>query len=165
MGYLKAENSSSSKKENEQGKVGRFLNVAAYPLSIGAGYYVTDKQIYNSSREQLSRRGAFKEDCEKMKEAGKQVLGEAENLSGEQVREKFKSIANTFEESVDKTFNKMGYKNMFHHFDHLPAHDRNSAIVNGLFAFGVSIGALLSVANSRILLKGDDENKAGGVSK
>lgn len=156
-------------KENKRG-AGGWLNILAYPVSAVSGFLVWKNHVVQEFWGTHGRRGAFKNvgdaytiEYDKVMEE----LNKPNNLSDAEKRAKVNAIRPAFDGSRD-TFarEKMGFRNVFHYHSSIARHARDSALISGITIFGVSLGAMLMVANSKSFLGGkSEENKDSGISK
>ncbi len=158
--------------ENKEGKRGfrEWLNILAYPVAAISGGWVWKNHVDQEFWGTHGRKGAFKpleQDSEIKYNGVMENLKSDKTLSSEQRREMINSCRPEFSKArKDFSRDVMGFKNTFHYYGSIARHAKDNALISGFTIFGVSLGAMLMVANSKHFLGGkDEENKKGGMSK
>jgi hypothetical protein len=147
----------TEKKEKKLG-AGAVLNAAAYPISAAVGSYVLVKDVHHESYERL-RDSVFSELREKNIN---KLIGARD---GKNPSEEIAKIRQGFDNERAAIFEKMGFTSLKRHFDNLPIPYKNKVVINALTASGITLGALLLVANSKnvfneLLGNGEDNGKS-----
>ncbi len=155
-------------KESKRG-IGGWLNILAYPASLVSGFFVWKNHVYQESLGTRERKGDFDELQKKSKEEYAVINEEIKtnrSLSDLEKREKQYQHRINYDKGREAILKEKGFTNIFHHYKGIASHARDNALISGLTIFGVSLGAMLMVANSKSFLGGkNEENKDSGVSK
>lgn len=157
-------------ENNGKGRgVAGWLNILAYPVSAFSGFLVWKNHVYQESLGTRERKGDFKDLQEKSKEEYAVINNEIKtnkSLSDLEKREKQYQHRINYDKGREAILKEKGFTNIFHHYKGIASHARDNALISGLTIFGVSLGAMLMVANSKSFLGGkSEEAKDSGISK
>ncbi len=153
----------TEKKEKKLG-AGAVLNAAAYPISAAVGYHVLHSDVIQESYEGV-KEAVFSNDRDGNRENLKKAWNNPDGTPNPKAKEEFTRIRPEYNEKRVDEFSKRGWKNIKDHFKTLPVHAQNKVIINALTASGITLGALLMVANSKNVFNdlfgnGDDNGKS-----
>jgi len=143
----------SEEKENKA-FFAKALEVAAYPLSAMAGYLFTKRSIHDSAYDNAKFMGAVDGvSAPHRKQLVK--IGEQAN-SVVNAGKEFDLIAATAKEfihhpgNVDKRMEQLGLGSLVKQWKFTSPYQKQKALMHGFGAVGVTIGAMLLVAESKI---------------
>lgn len=123
------------------------LTVVAYPISAAAGLYAAKQNIRDHSSKYHRKIGTF-QGIEDLERQTKEAVEKAEATGGNPRLEMAKGVERV-EEFKATRFKQMGYKSVLHNFRDLTENGRTEAVVVGLTVTGITLGALLMIANSK----------------
>lgn len=130
----------------------RILNIAAYPISLAAGLFYARDHVRQSSLDRFRRHGISTSDSwadihKKMK-------------SGEIVDVKPDIIKKTsdYTKATEAIFKRSGLNSTLDHFKVLNPYGKADVLEKFGTVFGISLGALLLIANSKSVFAGDEKS-------
>jgi hypothetical protein len=134
----------------------RVLSIVAYPIAIAVG--LTNGRLYirQQSYEMFRRQGAWGDIVANTKAICERARNNAINgvlVDGKPVnaRQEIRIARSNFTKKISEEFKKMGYTNVFHHYSTLSPNEKLRSVFAITAAMGVTLGILLTVANSKSL--------------
>ncbi len=143
---------------------GALLNAAAYPVSGAVGAYVAGKDIYDSSYETLREPMFSKQRADLMKKI-EELATNSDGSPNPNAKDEVVKMREQYDKSRTEFFKARGWRDIRDHFKTLPFSKKNRMAIDALTAAGVTLGALLLVANSKNVFndlfgKGEDNGKS-----
>lgn len=151
------------KSAKKEWNFNRVLGIAAYPISLVTGLFYAHDHVRYLSIEKFRRHDEFKTDTNAWDEIKEIIRSEKEV----DVKPKVIAISEKFTKKADAAFAKIGYKNWRDHFKTLNPYDKADVLEKFGTVSAISLGVLLTVANSKNLLEQingkDDEKKEKAI--
>jgi hypothetical protein len=143
-----------AKKEQELPLFNRILRVAAYPIALASGLWATHTDLRNTSYDSARRQGAFNDLLEKHRPIASQGVQDriAGKISAEEFFQQAMKNKGEYSKAVDERMKTLGVKSMFDKWKYINRADKKHALVEGMKVVGISLGAMLTVANSKSLV-------------
>ncbi len=149
---------------------GELLNIAAYPASAIIGLSVAHANTEEKSFEKL-KDGPLKDIADGIRsdivKASVRVDGEKKSFIPD-VNEEIAEIRRKGRTDLKEAASVLGFKNIFKHYQNLNKLNKQSVHIESLTASGITLGALLMVANSKNIFKemsGKDQDQDKGNSR
>jgi hypothetical protein len=147
------------------GIVSKTLRVIAYPVSAFAGYWVAKQRIRDSAYENAKFHNAFgakgemvrrgEEGVQKFHEKLKEIGTEAQKAIRDgtpfDIVEKVGHHHAAHKQDVEAGLKAVGLGPLYKRWKFNTPHQKNMAILDGVTIAGISIGALLTMADSKTL--------------
>jgi len=147
------ESIAATQKEDNPHFINRMIKIVAYPISLAAGFLVTNTSVRDSAYQKAKKRGGF-DDIE-IKFGGKDrqdlVLKNSQLITQEEWLER--AIKNKLSHSaaVQEKMEELGINRFASKWKYINRGNKQKAIIDGLTVAGISIGAILTIANTKSL--------------
>lgn len=151
--------------QEKQSHLSKMLSIAAFPISAIASAMYAIPNIRQGSFDRFRRKGVFSEIVEKhhnkwLEEDAKVISGEINDMKPF-VKENTKS----FTAEINKEFGKKGFNHWWEHYGALNPAQTSNIWEKSSAVFAVSLGVLLTIANSKGLLAMIDAEDAAKNDK
>jgi len=160
---IKTEEKSAKKEWN----FNRVLGIAAYPVSIVTGLFYAHDHVRYASLKKFRRHGEFLTNSDEWDKVKAKIKNGIESEEGVDIKDDIITIGEKFTEEADKKFAKIGYKDWLDHFTTLNRYDKVDVLEKFGTVSGITLGVLLTIANSKSLLAQindkDDEKKEKAI--
>jgi len=144
-----------TEKSQESSTASKVLNGIAYPAAIGVGYWNANITAHNSAYRQAKGLGMFDdilatstpETKKDVKEAVDHVIDKVE------FKKRWTKTKAAYQEAGFKRMDELGLDSFKEKWNYMAREGKQMTVRNGLAGFGIALGALLSIANSKTLDK------------
>jgi len=130
----------------------RILGIAAYPISAVAGLVQGRLHIRQKAYETFKRIGTWENEIKETREKVIKEMSLIDSGVKNDIKKEIIEDRNDFTKAVGKHFKKMGYKHFWDMYGPLAPHEKAQVWEKGMTVFGVTLGVLLTVANSKSLI-------------
>lgn len=154
------------------------LRMGAYPFSILAGMWTVNREVHEATYQNLKRYGAFDDLLNKGEGGGLKLRNErnvqeriAGKISVEDFLERSVQTKNEYGRGLTQRMDHMGlgkdYANFPKKWNYMNRAGRSEALIKGATVTGISLAAILTVAQSKSLLDllGMEENQSNERQK
>ena len=138
-------------RDSESSEV-KALNVAAYPIAAAAGGVFLKSTVDDKLYDNLKSLNQLPELAEH-----KTAFRSAQ--MGEQAAENLTKFHKEFSKIYDEKLHKLGFTNFTKRFNGLHSNQKFDALIHGATAVGVTLGVVLTIANSKFLDKFNHKDK------
>ena len=133
------------------------LKILAYPISLGAGLWTARINTSDATYQRMKIDGGI-DDLRntlmaKRKEMTQKAVASLEHEGAETATREFiaasKVADKAYFKAIEDRYAKLGLSTFAEQWDFIHRSQRQDAIINGLTITGITIGALLTIANSK----------------
>lgn len=166
----------TSENESGSGLLSKIVRVLAYPVSAGAGYWVARRRIYDSAYDNAKFHGVFGDEgkilrdgemvdhYEALKQEGKKACEALQRGEMYDIVAATKDLHAGHAADVEKGLKSVGLGTLGKQWKFTNPHQKNMALLDGFAIAGISIGALLTMANSKTVSNLFSRDKDDGKS-
>ncbi len=146
--------------EQKDSAVARFLRIAAYPISLFSGLWVLKNDVHDMTYENLKRYGAFDKILKVMQPRNSSNVQARVNdeITKEVFLERAFGANGTKHEYSKQVADQMehmglggGWSNFRQQWQYIRKGGQRSAVINALTVTGITIGAILTIANTKTI--------------
>lgn len=172
MADLKTPEKTSEDESDTPGMLTRILKVAAYPIAVISGYWVTKVTVHNYAYDNAKFMKGVKSISEPHRSALQAIGEEADavikNGGTYDLPAKVSPLFEKHTPAVAERLEKLGLGTLRKQWNFTSTYQQHQAVINGLTAAGIAIGSLLMIANSktfsRMFSKQEKNNSEDGPS-
>lgn len=140
--------------------ISKAIKIAAYPISVIAGYKATSTKIRKEIYKNFAQFGIFEND-KKLLKTDPILKGVADIEHGEKFNfpDLHAKVSEGFRAHVGSKFEKLGYHHIGDYWKALNKNQKTEAVVLGMTVTGILLGSMLYVADSKGLLEKLDRSE------
>ena len=147
---LKSESQSS---QEQSSLVGKAVKILSYPLAALSGFWAAKVSVHNSAYNTAKSLGAFDDILESATPKSKMDIKEGVQGIIDTAECYRRSIVNklSYQKLADERMEKIGLDSFAKKWNYMAKANKQDAVLIGMTVFGVAIGALLTMSNSKTL--------------
>jgi hypothetical protein len=133
----------------------RVMKLLAYPVAIASGYWAASTRVHNDAYNQAKRLGVFNDVLKDMTPKSEAVV--QNRIDNKITVEKFThdsmELKGEYQRLADARLKHVGLDTFRKKWNYMEKSSKQVAIIEGLTVFGIAIGAMLTMGESKALSK------------